>query len=117
MRTTLKSINDNLPRFDTIRKRYMLHETTGWIDGRSYLEAVFADIDSETGNCIDITFYAYGDAMERRHYYAGRYPDTVFNITDQIEEILTDAWCDYKNSKAYRLHVVKAIQEVIEEGN
>lgn len=117
MRTTLKSINDNLPRFDTIRKRYMLHETTGWIDGRSYLSAVYADVDSVTGNCIDITFYVSGDAMEQRHYYAGRYPDTVFNITEQIEEILTDAWCDYKDSKAYRSHVVKAIQEVIEEGN
>ena len=117
MRTTLKSINENLPRFDVIRRNYMLRETTGWIDGRSYIRAVYADIDPDTGNCIDITIYASGEALAARHYYAGRYPDTVFDITDQIVEVLTDANWNYKNSKAYRSHVVKAIQEVIEEGN
>lgn len=113
MRPTLKSINENLPRFDTIRRNYMRSDAAGFTDGRNFLGAAFADID-EAGNVKYITLYAVGDAMEERHYHADRYDDVV-EITEQIEDALSaDRLYNYGGSKGFRAQIVREIQEAIE---
>ena len=111
---TLKSINENLPRLDVLRRNYMVHGTTGYTYGRQFIKAAFANLD-ESGNVDDIRIYAEGDAMERRHYYSEK--GTV-DITGVIEEAVL---CEDKlfsihyNCRDYRAYIVRRIQEIIEE--
>lgn len=86
MKPTLKSINANLPRLDTMRRDYAPLGTVGieyWRLG--YLRAAIADIDEERRHVTDITIYTYGDAMKADHYHGGG-----IDITKQIEEALKD---------------------------
>lgn len=86
MKPTIKSINAAMPRLDAIRKNYMFHGETGYAHGYGYLKAAFADLD-DNGNVTNITLYAVGDAMERRHYY--NEPGTIA-ITYAINAALED---------------------------
>lgn len=66
---TLSSINAELPRIDTLIRRYRLLEWAGYFrKGTQTISAVFADY-SDAGRCTGISVYAYGDAKESRHYY------------------------------------------------
>lgn len=83
---TLKSINANLPRLDTLRRDYAPAGTTGiqfWRIG--YLSAAIADVDDARQHVTDITIYTYGDAMKADHYHGGG-----IDITEQIEDALKD---------------------------
>ena len=83
---TLKSINANLPRLDTLRRDYAPAGTTGiqyWRIG--YLRAAIADVDDARKHVTDITLYTYGDAMKANHYHGGG-----IDITEQIENALKD---------------------------
>ena len=83
---TLKSINANLPRLDTLRRDYAPAGTTGiqyWRIG--YLRAAIADVDDAHKHVTGITIYTYGDAMEADHYHGGG-----IDITEQIEDALKD---------------------------
>lgn len=83
---TLKSINANLPRLDTLRRDYAPIGTPGiqyWRIG--YLRAAIADVDDARQHVTGITIYTYGDAMEADHYHGGG-----INITEQIEDALKD---------------------------
>ena len=83
---TLKSINANLPRLDTMRRDYAPAGTTGiqyWRLG--YLRAAIADVDDARQHVTDITIYTYGDAMKADHYRGGG-----IDITEQIESALKD---------------------------
>lgn len=115
MKPTLKSINDNLPRFDAIRRAYMSQDATGFTDGRDFLAAAFADLD-EWGNVCNIALYATGDAMEERHYHAEGNA-CVVDITDQIEDAISGARLgDYGyDSKRFRACIVSEIRDRITE--
>ena len=83
---TMKSINENLPRLDTLRRNYAPSGTIGlqyWRIG--YLRAAIADVDDTHKHVTGITIYTYGDAMEADHYHGGG-----INITEQIEGALKD---------------------------
>ena len=83
---TMKSIKDNLPRLDTLRRNYAPAGTIGlqyWRIG--YLRAAIADVDDARQHVTDITIYTYGDAMQADHYHG----DGI-DITEQIEDALKD---------------------------
>lgn len=101
---TLSTINANLPRLDTLRRSYRLHEWTGvFPSGTQTFSHAFADYDGD-GNCTEIRTYAYGDAMERRHYYGTG--DTA-DVTDIIE--------DWMRGEYDRAEVCRRIQAAIAE--
>lgn len=101
---TLSSINANLPRLDTLRRSYRLHEWTGvFPSGIQTFSRAFADYDGN-GNCTEIRTYAYGDAMERRHYYGTG--DTA-DVTDIIE--------DWMRGEYDRAEVCRRIQSAIDD--
>ena len=78
---TLKSINDNLPRLDALRRNYAPLGTAGveyWKLG--YLRAAIADVDDDRQHVTDITIYTYSDAMQANHYRG-----SGIDITEQIE--------------------------------
>lgn len=83
---TLKSINANLPRLDTLRRDYAPAGTTGIVYWRlGYLRAAIADVDEARQHVTDITIYTYSDAMKADHYHGGG-----IDITEQIEDALKD---------------------------
>ncbi len=99
---TLKSINANLPRLDTLRRDYAPAGTTGiqyWRIG--YLRAAIADVDDARQHVTDITIYTYGDAMKADHYHGGG-----IDITEQIENAL-------KEPDITRKQLTEAIQTAI----
>jgi hypothetical protein len=99
---TLKSININLPRLDTLRRNYAPAGTTGiqyWRTG--YLRAAIADVNDARQHVTDITIYTYGDAMKADHYHGGG-----IDITEQIENAL-------KDPDITRKQLVKDIQAAI----
>lgn len=101
---TLSSINAELPRIDTLCRRYRLLQWAGFFrKGTQTISAVFADYD-DAGRCTGISVYAYGDAKECRHYYA--IGNTV-NITDIIGEWMLG---EYR-----RAEVCRRIQAAIAE--
>ena len=115
MKPTLKSINANLPRFDMLRRSYMVSGTTGWTDGRDYLRCAFADLDVN-GNVESITLYRSGQAMDEQHYYADNYVDVV-DITEQIEDAISGNRLDdyHYDSKRFRAAIVSEIRDRIIE--
>ena len=115
MKPTLKSINDALPRFDAMRRHWMKQGTTGWTDGREYLQVAFADLGPD-GNVTDITLYTYGGGKAPRHYYNEQHDD-VIDITVQIEDAISgDRLSDYNyDAKRFRAQIVYEIQQAIIE--
>lgn len=118
---TLKSINENLPRFDTIRRNYWLHGWTGVMDCKiGYMDAAFADLD-KNGNCIGITIYS-GPGMAPEHYYAEQHTDTVVDITEILEGVLSPEDSGYVEPDgryaitpaSFRRYIVGQIKEAIE---
>lgn len=99
---TLKSINENLPRLDALRRDYAPAGTVGlqyWRIG--YLRAAIADVDDARQHVTDITLYTYGDAMKADHYHGGG-----IDITEQIENAM-------KEPDITRKQLVEAIQTAI----
>lgn len=98
---TKKSINENIPRKTEITKNYVPVGFAGMLpQGAQTMKAVFADVDAEEKACTGIRIYAYGDAMEPRHYYRS---EGVVEITD----LLTD-WAF--SGEMTRKELVEAIQ-------
>ena len=115
MKPTLKSINQNLPRFDALRREYRTHDQYGICPSRTFAEA-YADLDAD-GNVAGITVYAVGDAYERKHYYSVLYDDVV-NISKQIEDAISADRldeCGY-DSRRFRDMIIREIQETVKEG-
>lgn len=106
---TTKQINDALPRFDWLRRHWCKFGTTGWLNGRNYLNCAIADVDKDGD--VTIHLYAVGDAMERRHY---NMDDGCFDITDIIED---GFYCDCVggDARSFRRETVRRIRELIEE--
>ena len=99
---TLRSINENLPRLDTLRRNYAPVGTIGlqyWRIG--YLRAAIADVDDAHKHITGITIYTYGDAMEADHYRGGG-----IDITEQIGDAL-------KDTDITRRQLIEAIQTAI----
>ena len=89
--TTKKSINAHLPRHDWLHRNYMHHGETRVMHGCGHLEHAYIDIDAETGECIDITLYATGEARTPEHYnLCSTDSIIVYDITELIEGFLTD---------------------------
>ena len=111
MKPTLKSINKALPRFDLLRREYMLCGYTGIAHGRGFLSSAWANLDGN-GNVESIRIYTSGDAMERRHYYR---EDGVVEITEAVEVAIAggaqDCW--QLTTKQFRKMVVYFIQKRI----
>ena len=98
---TKKSINENLPRITEITKNYVPVGFAGMLpEGAQTLGVAFADVDVEENVCTGIRIYAYGDAMEPRHYYRS---EGVVEITD-----LLTGWAFSKEMT--RKELVEAIQ-------
>lgn len=114
MKPTLKSINENLPRFDALRREYRTHDQYGICPSRTFAGA-YADLD-QNGNVTSISIYAVGDAYERKHYYSEQYDDVVC-ISSPIENAISAEGldsCGY-DSKRFRDMIVREIQEIITE--
>lgn len=112
MKPTLKSINANLPRLDTLRNEYMLLGQDGDLLKQRYLAYAVADLDDDM-NVDRITIYAVGDAMEADHYYGS---DRTVNITDQIARVLSgERYAEYgsASAKKYRALIVDDIRLAI----
>lgn len=114
MKPTRKSINACLPRFDELRRMYMLSGQTGFAYGVGYFGAAYADTDDH-GNVINISIYSVSDAMQERHYYD--WPGSC-NITDIIVKAIE---CEYRqdfpwkyNCRQFRQEIVRDIQERIQ---
>lgn len=109
---TLKSINNELPRFDFLRRNYMLYGYTGMAYGYGFLEAAFANLDKD-GNVESIRLYTFGEAMERRHYY---HMDGVVDITSTIEMAIRGRYAEYTwlDARKFREMIVLEIQNIID---
>jgi hypothetical protein len=80
-KVTLSTINKRLPRVDWLQRNYLLDTFSGITPkGAKRLRIVFADLDN--GDFTGIRVYAYGDAMEARHWYG---IGNSANVTDIIE--------------------------------
>lgn len=112
MKPTKKSIAQQLPRLDALRREYRTHDQYGICPSRTFSEA-YADL-AEDGSVTRIAIYAVGDGREPRHYYAGSYDDVV-DITAQIEAaIKAEDYDAYgRDPKAYRAAVIDSIQDAI----
>ena len=81
--TTLNSINQFLPSLAYFKRCYILHEFSGVLpENAQYISGVYADFDTETGECTGIYDYAVGEARMKRHFNAD---EGVAVITDTIE--------------------------------
>ena len=109
MKPTKKSIAQQLPRLDALRREYRTHDQYGICPNRTFGSA-YADL-AEDGS---IAIYAVGDGREPRHYYAGSYDDVV-DITAQIEAAIKAEDYDVygRDPKAYRAAVIDSIQDAI----
>ena len=110
---TLKSINKHLPRLDQLRRDYMFYGETGTLHGRGVLSNAVMDLD-EQGDCDCITLYCYGDAKERKHYYASEHPEVV-DITDIIVGVLSGYHPEGYVWEPDRHMVVAALQDYVLE--
>ena len=113
MKVTIKAVLKALPRFDWLRREYMFPGETGYAHGRGYLASAYADIEED--GSVEITLYAVGDAMERRHYYG---ETGTFDI---ITEIVAAIRCESRNffdysPKKFRRYIAWQIQHVINGG-
>ena len=110
LKQTLKSINAVLPRFDTLRKGWMRPGIGGWMTPCGILESAIIDLD-EDGNAEDLTLYASGDAMYRRHYFGEGDGETSFVITPILWDVLTDE--PEPDARKYRRYICWLIQQAI----
>ena len=103
---TKKSINENLPRVTEITRNFVPVGFAGMLpEGAQTLKSVFADVDTDDRICTGISVYAYGDAMEHRHYHR---EEGVVDITELVE-----AWAFGREMS--RGELVSAIQNKCKE--
>ena len=76
-KATKKAINQALPNLTSLKRMYI--HSNYIFDGQQTFHCAFADYDDGD---VDITTYAYGDAMKKKHYY--KYDTT--NISDIISD-------------------------------
>lgn len=115
---TKKSINAALPSFGSLRRNYMAHGTTGFMDGREYLDEAFANLDGE-GECESITIYS-GPGREPRHYYGD---DSTVEITEILLDVLDPEQSAYRepnglyqiDPRHFRAWIISRIQAAISE--
>lgn len=112
MKPTKKSIAQQLPSLDALRREYRTHDQYGICPNRTFGSA-YADL-AEDGSVSSITIYAVGDGRNPEHYYADQH-DNVIDITEQIEAaIKAEDYDAYgRDPKAFRAAVIDSIQDAI----